>query len=153
MTKRQSIISVTVYCAIILVALFVVYPRHYVSYSACYELPYKSDFYPLAYKFINTKHEFEFLIRFHDKQIDINDFFKTYNIDLKKHTYLWVYGAPIKVMFHSIKTTLFDDPSPCYCSARRYRQKYVLINYGSQTGLLYIYELDKDESLTSPQGP
>lgn len=73
-------------------------------------------------------------------------------LDFNNHTYLFVFGAPIKKMYYSFKTTLFDDKSPSYAKAIRHKKKCVFINYNIPTGYTYLYEIKKDETLTGFNG-
>ena len=76
----------------------------------------------------------------------------TNKLDFNNHTYLFVFGAPIKKMYYSFKTTLFDDKSPSYAKAIRHKKKCVFINYNIPTGYTYLYEIKKDETLTGFNG-
>ena len=44
--------------------------------------------------------------------IKVEAIIDTNKLDFNNHTYLFVFGAPIKKMYYSFKTTLFDDKSP-----------------------------------------
>ena len=63
-----------------------------------------------------------------------------------------MFGAPIKKMYYSFKTTLFDDKSPSYAKAIRHKKKCVFINSNIPTGYTYLYEIKKDETLTGFNG-
>ena len=55
-------------------------------------------------------------------------------------------------MYYSLKTTFCDDKSPSYERARKYKRKCVFIKYEKPTGYIYLYEINKDESLTGFNG-
>ena len=127
--------------------------KHYIKYSACYKLPIpKTPFYPDAYKFANTKEEFLSNMKLINNAIKVEAIIDTNKLDFNNHTYLFVFGAPIKKMYYSFKTTLFDDKSPSYAKAIRHKKKCVFINYNIPTGYTYLYEIKKDETLTGFNG-
>lgn len=102
---------------------FITCNKHYIKYSACYKLPIpKTPFYPDAYKFVNTKEEFLSNMKLINKAIKVEAIIDTNKLDFNNHTYLFVFGAPIKKMYYSFKTTLFDDKSPSYAKAIRHKK-------------------------------
>ena len=132
---------------------FIICNKHYIKYSACYKLPIpKTPFYPDAYKFANTKEEFLSNMKLINNAIKVEAIIDTNKLDFNNHTYLFVFGAPIKKMYYSFKTTLFDDKSPSYAKAIRHKKKCVFINYNIPTGYTYLYEIKKDETLTGFNG-
>lgn len=97
-------ISITV-----LSLLYLVYSRHYISYSACYKLAsLKTPFYPDAYRFINTKEDFEVCINSMNHISGTYHFIESCKMDFKNYTYLIVFGAPVRDMYYSIKTTILS---------------------------------------------
>lgn len=134
--------------------LFLFYSKHYIRYSACYKIKtLKTPFYPDAYCFINSKDKFDLCVTPHDNAFDETKFIEYYKIDFNRYTYVIVYGAPIKNMYYSLKTTLWDDDSPSYDRAIRYNKKFVVINYEHPTGYIYLYRIKKDLSLRGFGGP
>ena len=128
---------------------FIICNKHYIKYSACYKLAItKTPFYPDAYKLINTKEELLSNIKLINNVIKEESVIDINKLDFYNHTYLLVFGAPIKNMYYSFKTTLFDDKSPSYAKAIRHNKKCVFINYNVPTGYTYLYEIAKDETLT-----
>ena len=128
---------------------FIICNKHYIKYSACYKLPIpKTPFYPDAYKFANTKEEFLSNMKLINNAIKVEAIIDTNKLDFNNHTYLFVFGAPIKKMYYSFKTTLFDDKSPSYAKAIRHKKKCVFINYNIPTGYTYLYEIKKDGQLS-----
>ena len=102
---------------------FIICNKHYIKYSACYKLPIpKTPFYPDAYKFANTKEEFLSNMKLINNAIKVEAIIDTNKLDFNNHTYLFVFGAPIKKMYYSFKTTLFDDKSPSYAKAIRHKK-------------------------------
>ena len=99
-------------------------------------------------RFIETVAE----LRLINNTIKVEAIIDTNKLDFNNHTYLFVFGAPIKKMYYSFKTTLFDDKSPSYAKAIRHKKKCVFINYNIPTGYTYLYEIKKDETLTGFNG-
>ena len=115
------------FVVIVFVLSFITCNKHYIKYSACYKLPIpKTPFYPDAYKFVNTKEEFLSNMKLINKAIKVEAIIDTNKLDFNNHTYLFVFGAPIKKMYYSFKTTLFDDKSPSYAKAIRHKKNVYL---------------------------
>lgn len=158
MNKNLRFIGIATIFVIITISLsYIFFKKHYISYSAYYRLSFcQTEFYPLAYRFINSEQELIKLLALKDngrnKETRIRSVLSSIDFDFNNHTYLIVYGAPVKDMYYSIKTTLFDDISPSYASARRYGKQCVFINYSLPTGYCYIYELEKNTDITGFDG-
>ncbi len=153
MTQKRLFLIVVFITTIVLSLFYIAYSKHYIKYSACYKLvTLKTPFYPDAYRFINTKEDFEIYIGLMDNTIDVKSFIDYNKIDFKRYTYIMVFGAPVEEMYYSLKTTIFDDKSPSYAKAMRFKKKCVLIKYAPPTGYIYIYRIKKDLSLTGFNG-
>lgn len=153
MAKDRMLYMKLCFVVIVFGLSFIICYKHYIKYSACYKLPIpKTPFYPDAYKFVNTKEEFSSNMKLINNAIKVEAIIDTNKLDFNNHTYLFVFGAPIKKMYYSFKTTLFDDKSPSYAKAIRHKKKCVFINYNIPTGYTYLYEIKKDETLTGFNG-
>ena len=153
MAKDRMLYMKLCFVVIVFGLSFIICNKHYIKYSACYKLPIpKTPFYPDAYKFANTKEEFLSNVKLINNAIKVEAIIDTNKLDFNHHTYLFVFGASIKNMYYSFKTTLFDDKSPSYAKAIRHKKKCVFINYNIPTGYTYLYEIKKDETLTGFNG-
>ena len=153
MAKDRMLYMKLCFVVIVFGLSFIICNKHYIKYSACYKLPIpKTPFYPDAYKFVNTKEEFLSNMKLINNATKVEAIIDTNKLDFNNHTYLFVFGAPIKKMYYSFKTTLFDDKSPSYTKAIRHKKKCVFINYKIPTGYTYLYEIKKDETLTGFNG-
>ncbi len=149
----RKLFSATFTISIVLLLMYFIYNKHYIQYNACYKFPMlKTSFYPDAYKFINTREDFEKYTELIDNAINLSSIFEIRKLDFEKYTYILVFGAPVKNMYYSLKTTFCDDKSPSYARARKYKKKCVFIEYEKPTGHIYLYEINKDESLTGFNG-
>lgn len=153
MTQKRLYLIVGLIAAIVLSLFYIAYSKHYIKYSACYKLKtLKTPYYPDAYRFINTKEVFEVCIESVDNTIDVKKFIESNKIDFRRYSYVMVFGAPVKDMYYSLKTTIFDDKSPSYAKAIKYKKKCAFIKYAHPTGYVYIYQIKKDLSLTGFNG-
>lgn len=153
MTRRRFYKVIVFILITVSSLLYLFYSKHYIRYSACYKIKtLKTPSYPDAYRFINTKEDLEYCINLLDHTSETNHFLESFRIDFKNYTYVIVFSAPVKEMYYSIKTTIFDDKSPSYANAVRYNKKCVFINYYQPTGYIYLYEIKKDLSLSGFDG-
>ena len=153
MTKKRLFLIVVFTATIVLSLLSIAYSKHYIKYSARYKLTtLKTPYYPDAYRFINTKEDLEVCIESVNDTVDVKNFIESNKIDFRRYSYVMVFGAPIKEMYYSLKTTIFDDKSPSYAKAIKYNKKCVFIKYAHPTGYIYIYRIKKDLSLTGFNG-
>ena len=153
MTKKRLYLIVGFIATIVLSLLYIAYSKHYIRYSACYKLTMlKTCYYPDAYRFINTKEDFEIYVELLNNTIDVKKIIDSNKLDFNKYTYVIVFGAPIKEMYYSLKTTILDDKSPSYAKAIKHKKKCVFIKYAPPTGDIYIYRIKKDLSLTGFNG-
>ena len=130
MAKDRMLYMKLCFVVIVFGLSFIICNKHYIKYSACYKLPIpKTPFYPDAYKFVNTKEEFLSNMKLIDNAIKVEAIIDTNKLDFNNHTYLFVFGAPIKKMYYSFKTTLFDDKSPSYAKAIRHKKKCVFTRW------------------------
>lgn len=103
-------------------------------------------FYPDAYVIFHSEKEFLESAVYENHG---NKIFHAMNLNFKKYSYVIVYGAKIKRMYYSIKSTIFDDKSPYYCSAVRNRMICLFIEYQDPDNYMYIYQIDKNCLLKS----
>ena len=109
----RKLFSATFTISIVLLLMYFIYNKHYIQYNACYKFPMlKTSFYPDAYKFINTREDFEKYTELIDNAINLSSIFEFRKLDFEKYTYILVFGAPVKNMYYSLKTTFCDDKSP-----------------------------------------
>ncbi len=144
--KRMVILLIS----IIFIVLFVFgfFYQFEVSYSN-YERIGRIEgngFYPDAYIIFHTEKEFieSAVYSYHGSIIK-----RSMNLNFDKYSYVIVYGAKVKRMYYSIKTTIFDDKSPYYCSAIRNKKLCLFIEYQKPDNYIYIYQIDKNCMLKS----
>lgn len=148
--QKRTIVIFLVAALLIAGSACIFWRKHPVRYQACYRIPgAETTFYPDAYRFLNS--EEELLQSIGLIGLDTT-YFSRLGLDFERHTYILVFGAPIREMYHSLKTTLFDDKSPGYASARRYGKRCVFIDYDRPDNGLYLYEIDKSPNLTGFNG-
>lgn len=70
--------------------------------------------------------------------VDVKNFIESNKIDFRRYSYVMVFGAPIKEMYYSLKTTIFDDKSPSYAKAIKYNKKMCFYKICS-SNRVYIY--------------
>ena len=67
--------------------MYFIYNKHYIKYNACYKFPMlKTSFYPDAYKFINTRGDFEKYTELIDNTINLSSNFEFRKLDFEKYT-------------------------------------------------------------------
>ena len=65
--------------------MYFIYNKHYIQYNACYKFPMlKTSFYPDAYKFINTREDFEKYTELIDNAINLSTIFVFITIEQPK---------------------------------------------------------------------
>ena len=103
-------------------------------------------FYPDAYVIFHTEKEFRESVVYDNHGSNI---MHAMNLDFEKYSYVIVYGAKVKRMYYSVKSTLFDDKSPYYCSAIRNRKFCLFIEYQIPDNYMYVYQINKNNLLKS----
>lgn len=146
MKKRLTIFFVSAISIIVLVVGF--FHQFEVSYSDYkrVECVDGEGFYPDAYAIFHTQKESRESTVYHYHGRNIEHAMK---LNFEKYSYVIVYGAKVKRMYFSIKSTLFDDKSPYYCSALRNRMICLFIEYQAPDNYMYIYQIKKNNLLKS----
>ncbi len=125
------------------IAIF--FRRHDIPYLACYRLSVKhTEFYPDAYRFIHSEEEFGNLMQLVDSELDVDSLISQNQLDFARYTYLIVFGARIKRIYYSYKSTWFNDRSPSYAKARRRNKNCVFVEYDLPDHRVYLYRLERD---------
>lgn len=87
MTKKRLYLIVGFIATIVLSLLYIAYSKHYIRYSACYKLTMlKTRYYPDAYRFINTKEDFEIYVELLNNTIDVKKIIDSNKLDFNKYT-------------------------------------------------------------------
>lgn len=105
-----------------------------------------NGFYPDAYVIFHTEKDFLESTVYDNHGSNIK---RSMNLNFEKYSYVIVYGAKVKRMYYSLKSTIFDDKSPYYCSAIRKRKICLFIEYQAPDNYMYIYQIDKNCMLKS----
>ena len=146
MKKKLTILLVS--AVSVIVFMFGFFHQFEVDYSDYkrIKLVGGEGFYPDAYAIFHTEKEFRksAVYDYHGQEID-----HTMKLNFEKYSYVIVYGARVKRMYFSIKSTLFDDKSPYYCSALRNRMICLFIEYQVPDNYMYVYQIDKNNLLKS----
>lgn len=143
-------IALYVIISLILVLLSIDYLQNFfrqrdVLYNAFYEID-EDDFYPDAYVVFHSEMQLKqsAAYRFHADEIEKA---MSGKFDFFKYSYVIVYGAKIERMYYSFKSTIFDDKSPSYASARRFHKQCLFIEYKEPDGHIYMYQIDRNPEL------
>ena len=139
-----SVISIVIFA----VCFFYQFEVDYSSYKRIERID-RDGFNPDAYVILHTEKEFleSAVYKYHGSNIK-----RSMNLDFDKYSYVIVYGAKVKRMYYSVKSTLFDDKSPYYCSAIRNKKFCLFIDYQAPDNYMYIYQIDKTCMLKSLRG-
>lgn len=110
------------------------------------EIGMKTDFYPYAYRLIMDKDKWVSYVRTNSdtKMLSI---INEDSLDFKKRMYLIVYGAKIKNMYWSFKSTLFDDVNASYSKGFRKGKKLIMVDYMTPDGNIYVYRMNTNPAL------
>lgn len=112
-------------------------------------VPSQSDFYPLGYVFVHNKKKAKNLLSiFEDNQPIMFEKLKDFDFDFNRYSYLITYGAPVKKIYYSMKTTWWDDPDPPYAKCRKKGLKFVAVEYKEVDKKAHLYKLDRDTTLS-----
>ncbi len=129
----------------VIIAGIVFNKKIYIMPNACYDIPNAScdGFYPWADKVVNSAVEYVKLYTDIAPQIapQLKALKEEHRFDFDKYTYVLVYGAKVKNMYISLKSTLLED----FGVPRAYRQGkfWLRINYGEEDNKMHLYRIDK----------
>lgn len=124
------------------------FSRNSINYELLAKIS-KSDkeFYPNAYEFFHSKESIERYFNRNDNTRKYLKEIQNIDFDFKKYSYLIIYGRKIKKLYHSYKTSYFNDLSPSY--SRPMNKKLIFIEYEDNNldNGVFIYRVDKNSSL------
>jgi hypothetical protein len=144
--KVLSFVTVVSIITILIVGFFHEFEVDYSDYRRIKRVDGEEGFYPDAYVIFHTEKEFleSAVYDYHGSIIK-----RSMNLNFEKYSYVIVYGAKVKRMYYSVKSTIFDDKSPYYCSAIRNKMMCLFIEYQAPDNYMYIYQIDKNCMLKS----
>ena len=147
--KVLSFVTVVSIITILIVGFFHEFEVDYSDYRRIKRVDGEEGFYPDAYVIFHTEKEFleSAVYDYHGSIIK-----RSMNLNFEKYSYVIVYGAKVKRMYYSVKSTIFDDKSPYYCSAIRNKMMCLFIEYQAPDNYMYIYQIDKNCMLKSSGG-
>lgn len=136
----------TIYIIIIIVFTllgYLFFNKKYIEYELVCKIPNSDNkFYPDAYEFFHSK---ENLTRYFNRNDRTKEYGKTcqnIDFDFSKNSYVIVYGKKVKKMFHSYKTSLFNDISPSYSKPQG--KTLIIIEYDEDSDEgVFIYRIEK----------
>lgn len=136
-----SVISIMIF----VVGFFYQFEVDYSNYKRIERID-GDGFYPDAYVIFHTEKEFieSSVYKYHGSKIKCS-----MNLNFEKYSYVIVYGAKVKRMYYSVKSTIFDDKSPYYCGAIKNKKFCLFIDYQAPDNYMYIYQIDKNYMLKS----
>lgn len=152
---KQKVLVVAMICIITTTALFLIIyiflNKHYIPFEeVCkiYNVEDEKGFYPDAYVFFHSNREIENFFKHTNKYTELyGEKCKNIHFDFNNYSYVIVYGAKIKSMYYSYKTTIFNDKSPDYAKAHRYGDICVFIEYEEwtkQNNGIYFYKVKRN---------
>ena len=144
--KVLSFVTVVSIITILIVGFFHEFEVDYSDYRRIKRVDGEEGFHPDAYDIFHTEKEFleSAVYDYHGSIIK-----RSMNLNFEKYSYVIVYGAKVKRMYYSVKSTIFDDKSPYYCSAIRNKKICLFIEYQAPDNYMYIYQIDKNCMLRS----
>lgn len=143
MNKKIKYILV---CIVILILIMAFFHQFNVSYSACYKIYGHEDFAPDAYILCDSKQVYYESPFYEYKHKELDSVMKG-KFDFNKYSYVFVYGAKVKRMYYSVKTTLFDDVAPSYLKSYKLGKFTLFVEYEKPDSNMYIYQIDKNTML------
>ncbi len=143
--KVLSFVTVVSIITILIVGFFHEFEVDYSDYRRIKRVDGEEGFYPDGYIVFHTEKEYIQSACFFHLGKDIS---QVIDLDFSKYSYVIVQGAKIKRMYYSIKSTLFDDKSPYWASARRHGKLCLFIEYQTPDKNIYIYQIEKNTLLT-----
>lgn len=144
---KRKLLLLGLVVIILTVAVSVFFHKKNLDFELVCKVPSKDGIYPDAYVFLHSEQalkEYGFLNERTQKIINKcgSDF------NFSKYSYVICYGRPVAQMYHSYKTTCFDDKSAGY--AKMNGKNVVFMDYGDSiknSTPVYIYRLKNDSSL------
>ena len=143
--KMVVLLVSVIFLMIFFVGFFYQFEVDYSNYKRIERID-GDGFYPDAYVIFHTEKEFLESAVYEHHGSNIN---RSMNLDFEKYSYVIVYGAKVKRMYYSVKSTLFNDKSPNYCSAIKNKKLCLFIEYQAPDNYMYIYQIDKNCMLKS----
>lgn len=142
--KKLNIMIISIiFLFVLAVGFFYQFEVDYSDYKRIERLD-GEGFYPDAYAIFHSENEFQKSAVYENHG---NKIIHAINLDFKQYSYVIVYGAKVKRMYYSVKSTIFDDKSPYYCSAVRNKMLCLFIEYQVPDNYMYIYQIDKNNML------
>jgi len=155
MNKKMILIALVVLICIITLS-FIFFKKSFVDFElVCSLNESKTEYRPDAYRFFHSQQELTDFFEMNNNTKQIQEQLPDDIVfDFDKYSYCIVYGNKINVMYHSFKTTFFDDLSPSYASCRKDGKKCVFIKYedNMKIGNTYIYRINHDRDLRGFDG-
>lgn len=147
--KTKILIATSIITTIALIVVF--FYQFEIGYSDCKRIKLidGDGFYPDGYSVYHTEEDF---LKSALYLYDGEDIMKVMNMDFSKYSYVMVQGAKVDRMYYSIKSTLFDDKSPSWAKAYKYRKLCLFIEYKTPDNYMYIYQIDKNTRLREFRG-
>lgn len=110
------------------------------------EINFKTDFYPYAYRLIKDKDKWVSYVNTNSDTKKLS-MINEDSLDFNKHMYIIVYGARIKNMHWSFKSTLFDDVNASYSKTFRKGKKLIMVDYMTPDSNIYVYRMNANPTL------
>lgn len=139
-------ISYVVLCFVITLILFVKHPIcDFEILIDSSKIGVKTDFRPYAGVILMDEHDLEKCMEFYEERLILEDIEGI--LDFESNMYLIVYGAKIKSLHWSFKSTLFNNIEAPYSKVYIKGKKLIKIEYQKPDGNIYVYKMGKDPTL------
>lgn len=138
-TRNKYIIMILL---ILISGLVILFHKTYLSFDLVCKVDSEIEFRPDAYVVINSEEKLKDFL-FLRKEVKLcSDSF-----DLSRFTYIVVYGKQVNIMYHSYKSTYFDDKSASY--APHWNSKVLFIEYDNKPSekKMFVYKISKEDKL------
>ena len=120
------------------------------------------EFRPFAYVFFHSQKEIDDFLRNNYSDLAPNTkkvkscILSKINLDFVNYSYCIFYGRKVENMYHSFKTTYFDDLTPSYVKRHRSDIKCVFVTYSNKelnnSNGIFLYKVKKDKRLSGFKG-